>query len=546
MSWNLHTIKRKAKTYIALKKNIRVEKKIKSEYIYLGSERDAAKILFDLQTKPLIDEKEISYSGELILGSMSKSILFDKVIERYTKDSRIANAITNIIILRTLFPESKNKLVKIRLPNSILKDITEIKYSEEIYRFMDALHDNLPYVMNDIIKNAVNIHHLDLKYLIIDATRIKIWKDEETDLIKFGYCSRNEIKSLPQENLVLGINNQYVPLFANTYPGNTQDVKMFNDFLNRINNQYQELSSKVKDKFMIFDQGNVNKENIECLRELKKQGINFISMFKTNGISRFIKKVDRASMSLIYLKERSKNVKTEIYGQLIEDRVYGKMSRLLVCYDKDVEEQKCKTLDRKIGFVKKAVEKEENINEINLLISKYKLKKIIRVVEKGGKLELKINDKGLELRKKYYGFFVLFTEHQKLSPEEMLNIYKSRDIVEEGFRSLKSDLEIDPVYHSKDERIETHTVMVVFGYLLLSLLRAILNDAGIKYSFGMLKEIIKSGNAVEGFYENELLKNNLHIWRPIKLRAELEAIFKAIMIKIPIFDVKEVIPTKLR
>ncbi len=357
MSWNLHTIKRKAKTYIALKKNIRVEKKIKSEYIYLGSERDAAKILFDLQTKPLIDEKEISYSGELILGSVSKSILFDKVIERYTKDSRIANAITNIIILRTLFPESKNKLVKIRLPSSILKDITEIKYSEEIYRFMDTLHDNLPYVMNDIIKNAVNIHHLDLKYLIIDATRIKIWKDEETDLIKFGYCSRNELKSLPQENLVLGINNQYVPLFANTYPGNTQDVKMFNDFLNRINNQYQELSSKVKDKFMIFDQGNVNKENIECLRELKKQGINFISMFKTNGISRFIKKVDRASMSLIYLKERSKNVKTEIYGQIVEDRVYGKMSRLLVCYDKDVEEQKCKTLDRKIGFVKKAVKK---------------------------------------------------------------------------------------------------------------------------------------------------------------------------------------------
>ncbi|MBU4373693.1 MAG: hypothetical protein KKD69_08490 [Euryarchaeota archaeon] len=45
---------------------------------------------------------------------------------------------------------------------------------------------------------AVKIYHLDLNHLIIDATRIKIWKDKETDLIRFGYCSRNERKSLPQ------------------------------------------------------------------------------------------------------------------------------------------------------------------------------------------------------------------------------------------------------------------------------------------------------------------------------------------------------------
>jgi transposase len=215
--------------------------------------------------------------------------------------------------------------------------------------------------MNDLVKNAVKIHHLDLKHLIIDATRIKIWKDEETDLIKFGYCSRNEIKSLPQENLIIGINNQYVPLFANIYPGNTQDVKMFGDFLNRINNQYQDLSNNVKEKFMIFDQGNVKKANIECLRELRKFGINFVSMYKTTGSSRFIKKVKRTDMSLIYSKEITKNLKTEIFGKVIEDRVYGKLARLLVCYNPDVMKQKCKTLDRKLEFIKKAVENKENI-----------------------------------------------------------------------------------------------------------------------------------------------------------------------------------------
>ena len=70
-----------------------------------------------------------------------------------------------------------------------------------------------------------------------------------------------------------------------------------------------------------------------------------------------------------------------------------------------------------------------------------------------------------------------------------------------------------------------------------------LNERKISYSFGELKELIRSGNAVEGFYENEILKNRLKLWRPIKLGDELEELFRKLKIKIPSFDVKECIPT---
>ena len=117
--------------------------------------------------------------------------------------------------------------------------------------------------------------------------------------------------------------------------------------------------------------------------------------------------------------------------------------------------------------------------------------------------------------------------------------------MEEGFRALKSDSKVDPVYHSKDMRIETHTVLVVAGYLITSLLRAILLRSGITYSFGGLKDTIKSGNAIEGFYEHEKLRNRLYIYRPVKPTADLEAIFRELKIKVPTFDVKEVIPTNI-
>ena len=545
MSWNIHEIHRKTKSYVTLKKNERVGKKVKSSYIYLGPTRNAMKIFADLQIKPLIDEKEISYSGEVILGKIANSINFSKVMEKYTGDKRVAEILTNIIILRTLFSDSKRKLVTERLSHSILKDPTDLRYLEEVYRFMDRIHDNLGDIMYDVTKNAVKKHSLDMEYLIIDATRIKIWTDEETGLIRFGYSSKKDRKNLPQVNLILGVNNQQIPLFANMYPGNTQDIKMFHDFIRNINIKYQDLTQTVKEKIIIFDQGNVNKGNIGYLSDLRKQGIHYITMMKTNSAVRFIKKVDKSTMPLIYTKEKSKNVRTEIYGELIGGKVYGKKSKVLVCYNPYLMKQKCEILDRKVDSVKQMVMDGRSLEDIKERVSKYNLKRALKLVENDGRVELDIDINDLDDRKMRYGFFVLFTEHPNMLAEKILEIYKSRELVEEGFRALKSDLEINPTYHSKDVRIETHVILVVFGYLFLSLLRQILKEKDMKYSFEHLKETIISGNAVEGFYENEQLKNRLYLWRPIKPRMELDEIFRALKIKAPKFDVKECIPTDI-
>jgi len=327
------------------------------------------------------------------------------------------------------------------------------------------------------------------------------------------------------------------------YPGNTQDVKMFNDFIHRIDTNYRGLTQNFKEKFMIFDQGNVNKSNIEYLRDLKQQGIYFISMVKTNSAVRLIKKVDKSAMPLIYSKDKSENVRTEIYGELIEDKVYGKKFRVLACYNPDLMEQKCDILDSKVDMVKQMMENGGTLEEVKELIAKYNLKRALKPVENEGRLELGIDTENLDARKMRYGFFVLFTDHPDMSPEKIIKIYKSRDLVEEGFRALKSDMDVNPVFHNKDVRIETHAILVVFGYFLLSLLRVILNERRVKYSFREMKEMIKSGNAVEGFYEHEQLKNRLYLWRPIKPRKELEEILRALKVNRPQFDVKECIPT---
>ena len=106
----------------------------------------------------------------------------------YAGYRHVANVLSGIIILITLFPESKCYLVKLWLEQSVLKYSTNIRYLKEVYRLIDAIYDDIGNIMYDMSRNILKNQHLDLKYLITDATRMKIWKDEDMPIFDVKEC----------------------------------------------------------------------------------------------------------------------------------------------------------------------------------------------------------------------------------------------------------------------------------------------------------------------------------------------------------------------
>jgi len=619
---------------------------MKTDQIYLGSEETAVEILSDLAIKPLIDEEDITYSGEMTLEKIADSLDFENTLVKYAKDKRASKALKNIIILMALFKASKRKLFMKVLNNSILRGSTELKYLEEVYEFMDLVYEHLGDIVYDMVKAAHQKYEINLQYLIVDATRFKVYKDEESDLIRFGYSAKKR-KDLPQINLVLGVNNQQIPFFVSTHAGNTSDIEMFDSFLKKLRSKYRILN-KIPCKIIIMDQGNVNEDTIKYLRWLKRYGFHFISIVRSGSINGFIRLLDKmgvnkGDLDLIYTKKISKNNVTKIYGKVIEANVYGKVSRVLVCYNPESETVKNKALDGKIRSIKEKVEQlnkqdespDNKLSKINALIGNFNLKRAFTVIknEKESRLELKrnkvflfnwddvpgkhskrflkfleedlkiswvkntkikktndnktiklmhkedsitleLNKKGnkiiietnggetyeytLEIedgklkvygkyetdaRREKFGFFALFTHRKYLSAEEIIKIYKCRDVVEKGFEALNTDFNICPINHSKDRRIETHIIFKVYGYFFVSLMRAILKGKKIDYSFGELLYTIKRGKITAGYYEHEIFKNKrLYVKRPTKMGKDLERLFRILKIKIPKYDVK-LVPT---
>jgi Transposase len=70
------------------------------------------------------------------------------------------------------------------------------------------------------------------------------------------------------------------------------------------------------------------------------------------------------------------------------------------------------------------------------------------------------------------GELLLVTNVQDLKPEKVVSRYKSLADIERGFKVLKSELEIGPVYHRLPERIRAHAAICFMALILHRVMRS--------------------------------------------------------------------------
>ncbi len=75
------------------------------------------------------------------------------------------------------------------------------------------------------------------------------------------------------------------------------------------------------------------------------------------------------------------------------------------------------------------------------------------------------------------GKLLLVTNAPDLPPGEVVKRYKSLADIERGFRVLKSEIEIGPVYHRLPERIRAHASLCFMALILYRVMRQRLTAA---------------------------------------------------------------------
>ena len=93
-----------------------------------------------------------------------------------------------------------------------------------------------------------------------------------------------------------------------------------------------------------------------------------------------------------------------------------------------------------------------------------------------------------ERAKRMDGTYLLKTDREDLTDDEIWRTYMLLTRVESAFRSMKSPLAERPIFHHLEHRVQTHIFLCVLAYHLLVSIEKMFLDAGIHTSWATLRD----------------------------------------------------------
>ena len=127
------------------------------------------------------------------------------------------------------------------------------------------------------------------------------------------------------------------------------------------------------------------------------------------------------------------------------------------------------------------------------------------------------------------GKLLLVTNTSDLSPQGVVDRYKSLADIERGFRVLKSEIEIGPVFHRLPKRIKAHAAICFMALILYRIMRLKLKAANTTLS---------PERALESLRRIQRHRIQLNGNQPVEgistITAEQTSVFQALGVRKPI------------
>lgn len=339
---------------------------------------------------------------------------------------------------------------------------------QNLYRCLDLLLAHKEGMFNFLKQRWQDMFNVDFDVLLYDLTSTYFECDPPgTGKRKYGY-SRDKRSDCVQVVIALVVTPEGLPLSYEVMAGNTSDRTTLRQFLKKIEDQY----GKAR-RVWIMDRGIPTEE---VLAEMRRSDAPIHYLVGTPKGR--LNKLEAQLLSLPWEKVReSLNVKLlkqdgELYvlacstSRQAKERAMRR-HRLKRYWNrlKELSEQK---LDRdqllmKIGAAKKEAGNTARLVELSLPLPHQ------GVTPETFHFRL-IKDKLRKIRRQE-GQYLLRSNLVGEEASTLWKYYIQLVEIEQAFKTLKMDLSLRPVYHSKDERIEAHIFVAFLAYCLQVTLR---------------------------------------------------------------------------
>jgi len=324
----------------------------------------------------------------------------------------------------------------------------------DLYRALDALA-----AKKEVLEQGWFARHRDLftdtDLLYFDTTSTYLEGAHPEGLAAFGY-SRDKRRDRRQLALRVVLTRDGLPVAHLLLPGNTADPAAFREALS-----YLREVLGVRRAILCCDRGMVSEANLEAMREA---GLPYIVATRLRGNKLVTDGVLRQAgrYQVVADNLQVKEVKLED----VDDRY-------IVCLNPLGAEEDQRNRD---GILAHLEEKLAHGSARGLL--RGAARRYVRM--QGGVVAL--DRAKIAEGARYDGKWVLKT-NTDLPPSEVARAYKGLWQVEQAFRTLKTPLELRPIYHWTESRIRGHVMVCFLAFVLRQLLSKRLAKLGWTGSF---------------------------------------------------------------
>jgi transposase len=420
---------------------------------------------------------------------------FETNMDEHEADVAWSRVAAVLAVNRLCAPGSELAIAERWYPATALDDllgISEGKLNDtRLYRCLDRMLPHKTKLERHLKQRYGELFGAEFDVLLYDLTSTYVeGAAEKNPMMRRGY-SRDHRPDCEQMVIALIVNSDGFPFSYETFDGNRADVSTMETILRMVERKY----GKAR-RIWVFDRGVVSEQNLQAIR---KRGGQYLVGTPRSQMKQFeqellqddwtsvrpdveVKKVPTTQGEETFILCRTAGRKEK--EKAIRNRFCARMEDALKRLAKSIETGRLKDrnkMERRLGRIQASHPQVSDLYEVAL-----------RETREGIRLQRSIKEDRRLWHGLREGAYLLRTNLQAGTAEELWSRYMQLTEAEASFRALKSELSIRPLFHQLESRVKAHVMVAFLGYALWVTLKHLLkrcvpaipeNDAASASSF---------------------------------------------------------------
>lgn len=372
-------------------------------------------------------------------------------------------------LYRLLSPGSEWRLHRHWFGTTALADLLgvddRIAQDDTLYRGLDTLLEHKDALFTHLRQRWSDLFGAKFDVLLYDLTSTYFEcavPAEQSDPRRFGY-SRDKRSDCVQVIVALVVTPEGLPLAYEMFPGNTADKTTLRDMLKLIQQRYGEA-----ERIWVMDRGIPTEAVLSELRQSDPK----VSYLVGTPKGRLTKL--EAALSELPWQEVRPQLRVKLLAQAGEVYVLAE-SGARIQKERAMRRRKLRALWQRLGEIQcQDLARDQCLEKLGGArdrAGRAVAGLVPATVDAAGKLTFRLDRHKLRAMRQREGRYLLRSNLSADNPQLLWRCYMQLVFVEEAFRTLKGDLGLRPIYHSKPERIEAHLFVAFLAYCLSITLR---------------------------------------------------------------------------